>query len=215
MISKHQQAIVKRTIASNKMLRQLERLKSPRAIQDFLDSIAYRNESEYCSPLDVVRDKKANCFDGALFAALALRRLGYAPLLLDLRAVRDDDHVLAVFKSKGLWGAIAKSNYVGLRYRDPVYRTLRELAMSYFEFYFNTKGEKTLREFSRPLSLSKFDRYSWATSRTKLPDIALALDEVPHSDLLPKGAKNCTAMVDARSLRAGLLGSDPKGLYLA
>lgn len=190
----------------------LKKLKSPRQIQDFLDRIAYRAESVYCSPLDVVRDKKANCFDGALFAACALRRLGFPAKILDLRAVRDDDHVLAVFKVGRFWGAIGKSNYVGLRYRDPVYASIRELVMSYFEFYFNVRGEKTLREYSNPMSLKQFDARSWRISREPLEDIAAALDDLPHRPALPRTFRQALAKVDRRSLKAGLYGSNPKGL---
>jgi hypothetical protein len=105
----------------------------------------------------VLRDRLAHCFEGALFAAGALRALGHPPLLLDLEAVRDDDHVLAVFRRNGAWGALAKSNYAGLRFREPVYRTLRELAMSYFEDYYSVEGERSLRSFStRPVNLARF-----------------------------------------------------------
>src|SRR5690606_26443876 len=98
-----------------------------------------------------------HCVDGALFAATALRRLGLPPLVVDLRADRDDDHVIAVFRRRGLWGAVSKSNFVLLRYREPIYRSLRELALTYFEFYYSIEGKKTLREFSRPLDLRTFD----------------------------------------------------------
>jgi len=112
------------------------RLTTPEKIQRFLDDLAYNKEhdGETCrSPRRVLRDRTAHCMEGALFAAAALRMLGHPPLLLDFEAVRDDDHVLAIFQLRGHWGALAKSNYSGLRYREPVYRTLRELSMSYFE----------------------------------------------------------------------------------
>ena len=102
--------------------------------------------------------------EGALFGAAALRMLGHPPLLLDLEAVRDDDHVLAIFRLRGHWGALAKSNYSGLRYREPVYRTLRELVMSYFEHYYNLQQEKTLRRYSRPVNLRRFDSMGWMTA---------------------------------------------------
>ncbi len=130
------------------------RLNTPEKIQRFLDrDLAYNKEpgGPTCrSPRRVLRDRTAHCMEGALFGAAALRMIGHPPLLLDLEAVRDDDHVLAVFRSRGHWGAVAKSNYSGLRYREPVYRTLRELVMSYFEHYYNLKKEKTLRRYSRP-----------------------------------------------------------------
>ena len=125
--------------------RVLKALKTPEKIQRFLDTeIAYNKEPDgdtIRSPRRVLRDRLAHCLEGALLAAAALRVQGFPPLLLDLEAVRDDDHVLAVFKQHGHWGAIAKSNYSGLRFREPVYRSLRELVMSYFEHYFNVPRE--------------------------------------------------------------------------
>ena len=130
------------------------RLTTPEKIQRFLDpELAYNKEPDGAtcrSPRRVLRDRTAHCMEGALFGAAALRMLGHPPLLLDLEAVRDDDHVLAIFRLRGRWGAVAKSNYSGLRYREPVYRTLRELVMSYFEHYYNLQKEKTLRRYSRP-----------------------------------------------------------------
>jgi hypothetical protein len=137
------------------------RLNTPQKIQRYLDvEVSYDNEAggARCrSPRLVLRDRVAHCMSGALFAAAALRTLGHPPLLLDLEAVRDDDHVLAVYRVRGCWGAIAKSNYSGLRFREPVYRSLRELAISYFEHYYNLRGEKTLRRYSRPVNLVRFD----------------------------------------------------------
>ena len=139
-------------------------LSTPRAVQDFLDGCAYSSDPFYRCPLRVLRERRAHCFDGALFGAAALRRLGHPPALVDLRAVRDDDHVLAVYRVDGCWGAVAKSNFAGLRSREPIHRTLRELVLSYFEAYFNLKGQKTLRQFSPPLSLRQFDRLGWELS---------------------------------------------------
>ncbi len=140
----------------------LRKLSSPERIQRFLDEeIGYNQElkGETCySPRLVLRERVAHCMEGALLAALALRCLGYPPLLLDLEAVRDSDHVLAIYRHKNHWGAIAKSDYSGLRSRQPLYRSLRELAMSYFEDYYNTSGERSLRNFStRTVNLARFD----------------------------------------------------------
>src|SRR5947208_17132977 len=135
-------------------------LTTPEKIQRFLDRLAYNKEhgGATCrSPRGVLRDRTAHCMEGALFGAAGLRMMGHPPLLLDLEAVRDDDHVLAIFRVRGHWGALAKSNYSGLRYREPVYRTLRELAMSYFEHYYNLRREKTLRNYSRPGTLPRSD----------------------------------------------------------
>src|SRR5579885_2708995 len=146
----------------------LRALRTPAEIQRFLDEeIGYNKEKdgETCrSPRRVLRDHTAHCLEGALLAAAALAVQSFPPLLLDLEAVRDDDHVLAIFRSRGHWGALAKSNYSGLRYREPVYRTLRELVMSYFEHYYNLRRERTLRRYSRPVNLARFDRQAWMTS---------------------------------------------------
>jgi hypothetical protein len=144
--------------------------------------------------------------EGALFGAAALRRLGHPPLLLDLEAERDDDHVLAIFRLHGHWGALAKSNYSGLRYREPVYRTLRELVMSYFEHYYNLRKEKTLRRYSRPVNLSRFDVMDWMTTEEDVWTIPEYLIEIAHTDVLPAPMVARLGRVDERVYRAGLLG---------
>jgi hypothetical protein len=126
--------------------------------------------------------------------------------LLDLEAVRDDDHVLALFRRNGHWGAIAKSNYSGLRFREPVYRTLRELAISYFEHYYNLAGEKTLRRYSRPVQLRRFDRLHWMTAEEDLWAIADHLTAIPHTRLLTGPMERRLNRVDARLMAAGKLG---------
>jgi hypothetical protein len=191
----------------------LRRLSTPERIQAFLDGLTYRAETEPASPRGVLEERRAHCYDGALFAAAALRRLGHAPRLVDLRAVRDDDHVLAVFQVRGAWGAVAKSNFAGLRFREPIHRTLRELALSYFEDYFNTDGEKTLREFSSPLSLRQFDRLGWEFRAEPLPGIADRLDALRHFRLLTPAQERGLAAVDARSLEAGMVGTLAEGVY--
>ena len=190
--------------------RVLKALKTPEKIQRFLDiEIAYNKEPDgdtIRSPRRVLRDKVAHCLEGALLAAAALRVQGFPPLLLDLEAVRDDDHVLAVFKQHGHWGAIAKSNYSGLRFREPVYRSLRELVMSYFEHYFNASREKTLRNYSRPVNLSRFDRMGWMTAEEDLWPISEHLANIPHVPLLRNGVARRMARVDDRLFAAGLTG---------
>jgi hypothetical protein len=188
----------------------LKTLTTPEKIQRFLDTeIAYNKEPHgetIRSPRRVLRDKVAHCLEGALLAAAALRMHGFPPLLLDLEAVRDDDHVLAVFKQQGHWGAIAKSNYSGLRFRAPVYRSLRELVMTYFEHYFNASREKTLRNYSRPVNLSRFDRIGWMTAEADLWPISEHLAIIPHVPLLRNGAVRRLARVDDRLFAAGLAG---------
>jgi len=189
----------------------LKALKTPEKIQRFLDTeIGYNTEPDGAtirSPQRVLRDKVAHCLEGALVAAAALRVHGQPPLLLDLESVRDDDHVLAVFKQRNRWGAIAKSNYAGLRFREPVYRTLRELVMSYFEHYFNEAREKTLRKYSRPVNLSRFDRINWMTSEEDLWPIADHLATIPHVPVLQNGDARRLNRVDDRLFAAGHVGT--------
>ena len=186
------------------------RLNTPEKIQRFLDAeLAYNKEPEgpTCrSPRRVLRDRTAHCMEGALFGAAALRMLGFPPLLIDLEAVRDDDHVLAVFRLRDGWGAVAKSNYSGLRYREPVYRSLRELVMSYFEHYYNLRKEKTLRRYSRPVNLSRFDALGWMTAEEDVWPIPDYLCDVAHSPILPSNAIRSLSPVDDRLFAAGLVG---------
>jgi len=185
------------------------RLGSPEKIQRFLDDLAYNKEPDgpTCrSPRRVLRDRTAHCMEGALFGAAALRVLGHPPLLLDLEAVRDDDHVLAIFRVRGCWGALAKSNFAGLRYREPVYRTLRELAMSYFEHYFNLRREKTLRNYSRPVNLRRFDGIAWMTAEEDVWPVPEYLCTIAHTPLLPQRAVRRLGRVDQRLFSAGLWG---------
>ena len=191
----------------------LRPLTTPGRIQEFVDGLAYRAEDDPGSPRRVLAERRANCYDGAIFAAAALRRLGHPPVLLDLQAVRDDDHVLAVFRARGHLGAVAKSNFVGLRFREPIFRTVRELALSYFESYFNLKGEKTLRAFSAPFHLSRFDRLGWTFQDDHLQDIAERLDGSRHFRILTPAMERALLRMDPRSMEAGMLGTDPAGLH--
>ena len=193
----------------------LRRLDSPFKIQAYLDSLRYPADDFNRSPLRVMVDRKANCFDGALFAAFALWRLGHPPRIVDLFADNDDDHLLALFKVRGAWGAVAKSNYVGLRFRDPVYRSLRELVMSYFEPFYNTLGEKSLRSYTRPISLRQFDRLGWVTQEAGLGVVAEHTERVPRIRLLTNAMVRDLSPVDARSYQAGRLGVVEAGLFQA
>jgi hypothetical protein len=189
-------------------LRALRALKSPVGIQRALDAMPYHLAGTAWSPRRVLREGTAHCLEGAIFAAAALRVLGFPPLLLDLEAVQDTDHVLAVYRVRGHWGAIAKSNFSGLRYREPVHRSLRELAMSYFEGYVNLRGERTLRAYSRPVDLGRFDRAhaGWMVSAQDLWWVAEHLVEIPHTPLLAPAMIRGLSRVDGRSLRAALEG---------
>jgi hypothetical protein len=184
------------------------RLGTPSKIQQFLDEIAYNLETDgdtFRSPRRVLRDATANCIEGAVLAAAALRVQGDPPLIMDLTAVRDEDHVIAVFRRRRLWGAIGTSKFTGLRYREPVYRTLRELAMSFFEHYYNLAGERTLRGHGRPVNLARFDRLHWMTSDEDLWPIAEYLERIPHVALLPPGVAGHLTPLDHRLKAAGLL----------
>jgi len=189
-------------------------LDTPFKIQSFLDEIIYSADEFYRCPLRVLRDRVGHCFDGALFAAAALYRIGYPPIILDmLPNGRDDDHILALYKVEGCWGAVAKSNFVGLRYREPVYRSLRELVMSYFEVYYNVGGEKTLAGYTRPLDLSRYDPAPWMTNDEFLEDIAQRLDEIPKTMIITPTQAARLSPVDERSYKAGLMGVNEAGLY--
>lgn len=144
--------------------------------------------------------------DGALFAAAALRVQGHPPLLLDLEAVFDDDHVLALFRQDGCWGAIARSNYSGLRFREAIHPTIRALVLSYFESYFNLRRQKTLRRYSRPVNLSRFDRLAWMTTEEDLWEIPEYLADIPHRRLLSSAVERRLSPVDRRKFDAGLVG---------
>jgi hypothetical protein len=189
-------------------LRRLRALRTPVGVQRFLDRMPYHIGKTAWSPRRVLAEGTAHCLEGAIFAATALRALGFPPLLLDLEAVQDTDHVIAVYRLNGHWGAIAKSNFSGLRCRAPVYRSLRELAMSYFEDYINLRGDRTLRAYSQPVNLSRFDRShpGWMTSDADLWFIPEHLVDIPHTHLLTPTLEKSLSRVDRRALEAGLVG---------
>ena len=188
--------------------RTLRALRTPAGVQRALDAMPYHLARTAWSPRRVLAERTAHCLEGAIFAAVALRALGFPPLLMDLEAVQDTDHVVAVFRIGGRWGAIAKSNFAGLRYREPVYRDLRELAMSYFDGYMNLRGERTLRAHSGPVDLSRFDRRhaGWMTSAAELWWVAEHLAVIPHRALLTPAMTRRLSAVDRRSRTAALVG---------
>jgi hypothetical protein len=187
-------------------LRTLRALKTPARIQRFIDSIEYQYADTAWSPARVLRDRKGHCLEGALLAAAALRVQGHSPRLMDLEAVHDDDHVLALYRERGLWGAIAKSNFAGLRFRAPIYRTLRELALSYFEHYYNLRGERTLRAYSRAVSLAPLDRLHWMTAEDDVWFVPERLIAAKHYPLFPDKVARQLPRLDPRSFQAGLHG---------
>ena len=185
-------------------------LKSPLAVQAYLDSLPYKAEELDRSPLRVMTDGQAHCLDGGIFAALALWRIGFRPLILDLvpEPGMDDDHVLALFQVNGGWGALAKSNYPNLRYREPVQRSLRELAMTYFEFFFSLKREKTLRGYTRPLDLSSFKDPSWMWEEDGIRKVSKRLYGLKPIPLITQASAAQLNLSDERTYTAGTVGTD-------
>jgi hypothetical protein len=187
-------------------LRKLRALGTPARIQRFLDQIPYHVADTAWSPRRVLHERTAHCLEGAIFAAAALRANGFPPLILDLEAENDSDHVIAPYRQAGAWGAIATSNYSGCRFRSPIYRSLRELALSYFEDYFNLRGERTLRTFSKPVNLTRFDSMRWMTTEKPVWPIAEYLFDIGHTRLMTPKQERLLVRLDARSFKAGLLG---------
>lgn len=196
-------------------LEAFQSLDSPAAIQAYLDATPYSTEERTRCPLVTMRDRVAHCLDGALFAATALRRLGYPPLLLDLlpEPDTDDDHVLAIFKQHGCFGAMAKSNFVGLRYREPIYRTARELVLSYFEVYYNVDGQKTLRAYTRLFNLARFDRTHWMWDGSGVEVVEQHLYRLKPIPLITREMAAQLEPVDSLTYQAGMLVVNPAGLY--
>ena len=185
--------------------RTLARLDRPEKIQAFLDDLPQNFEPDgdtVLSVREVLRQRRAHCIEGAMVAAAALWIRGERPLLLDLEAVQDYDHVVAVFRRNGRWGAISKTNHVPLRYRDPVYRSLRELAMSYFHEYANRRGQKTLRKYSRALDLRSIASKVWVTNGANCWEIAERLNEIRHYPLLAKRHERALRTRDRLERRA-------------
>jgi hypothetical protein len=186
--------------------RALRALKTPARIQKFIDALPYQYANTALSPQSALRERKGHCLEGALLAAAALRLNGHPPLLMDLEAVHDDDHVLAIYREGGLWGSIAKSNFAGLRFRAPVYRTLRELALSYFEHYYNLRGERTLRSYSVPADLTRLDSQHWMTSEEDVWCVPEYLIAARHYPLFPDKVARALPRLDRRSFEAGMHG---------
>jgi len=187
-------------------LRKLRSMKDPYGIQKFLDDAPYHLADTAWSPRRVLAEQTAHCLEGAIFAAAALRANGYPPLLLDFEADHDTDHVIAIFRQNGGWGAVAKSNYTGCRWREPVHRTLRELAITYFNGYFNLRRERTLRRFSVPVNLKRFDRQNWMTTDESVWFIVYHLFDVKHYPLITRAMAKRLQRVDERLFQGECLG---------
>jgi hypothetical protein len=186
--------------------RKLRSLKDPHGIQRHLDAMPYHLADTAWSPRRVLAEQTAHCLEGAIFAAAALRANGYPPLLLDLEAEHDTDHVIAVFKENGAWGAIAKSNFTGCHWREPIHRSLRELALTYFNTYVNLRRERTLRRFSVPVNLKRFDRQNWMTTDQPVWFIAYYLCDIQHFPLITPAMSKNLHRADERLFQAECLG---------
>lgn len=188
----------------------LQHLNTPAKIQDYLNTLSFNFETRgdtLRSPRRVLKDKTAHCFEGALLAAAALWVAGRKPLLLDLIAdkTKDDGHVVALYKENGYWGAISKTNHAVLRFRDPIYKTVRELALSYFhEYFLNKTGEKTLRSFAGPINMRRF-KDGWLTDERDLTYLHKAFDALPHSMFVPPKNKKLLRRADLVERKAGSL----------
>jgi hypothetical protein len=190
-------------------------LDSPLAIQAYLDSIPYMGEDLNRPPVRVMQDRQCHCLDGGFLAALALRRLGFAPLLIDLipEPGADDDHVLAVYQVNGFWGAIAKSNYAPLRYREPVHRSLRELVMTYFDIFFNLDRQRTLRGYTRPFNLAQFDRIRWMDDQAGTDRVVERFYSRPFIPVVSSIQTASLTLIDERSFQANLYGVNLNETY--
>lgn len=187
---------------NEKELRELKKLNTPQKIQDFLDGMPTNNEKqgETCmSPRRVLMEGKAHCMEGAMLGALALMLQGEKPLIMSLKVARPDFyHAVVLFKQNGYWGALSKTNHAVLRYRDPIYKNAREIALSYFhEYFLLSNGKKTLRGYSKPVNLKKFGT-SWVTRMDDLWEITETIYDMPHIDIIPKGSEKYIR--DARPL---------------
>ena len=188
-------------------LRTLRSLNTPVKIQKFIDGLTYQYADTAGSPRRVLRERRGHCLEGALLAAAALRVNGRPPLVMDLESVHDDDHVVALYRERGLWGGIAKSNYAGLRFRAPVYRTLRELALSYFQDYYNLRGERTLRAYSVAVDLSRLDARHWMTDEEEVWSVPELLIAARHYPIVPYKVARALPRMDRRSFEAGMHGT--------
>jgi len=185
-----------------------KRLNTPRKIQDFLDDLPYDPTDGYRSARQALKNGKDHCFGGSMIACAALRYHGEKPLILGLVSEKDDeDHVITIYRKNTLWGAISKSKFAVLRFRDPVYTSIRELVMTYFEFYFNSKGKKTLRQYSSLIDLTKYDD-EWMISEEHVQSVDNALCTAKHYGLLSSKTKKQISKVDNDLLKLGFIGVD-------
>ncbi len=199
----------KKNTFTEKEISLLKKFNTPAKIQDFLNKIPFNFEESgdtAKSPLSVLRTGSAHCLEGALLAAYMLEMNGYRPYLLHLGAIKGDfDHTIALFKEGSLWGGLSKTNHYVLRFREPVYKSVREIAMTYFhEYFLNKNGKKTMRNYSVPIDVHKFKK-DWAISPDDLWDIDTKLYAVKHYEIVPKKYIKKLRKVDEIELKAGTL----------
>jgi hypothetical protein len=188
----------------------IKKLNTPAKVQDFLNKIPFNFERQngriketLRSPLFTLRHNKAHCFEGALLGAYILSMHSFKPYIMYLKSVNKDlDHVIAPFRVRGLWGALSKTNHAVLRYREPVYRNIHELAISYFHEYFLNNGQKTLRQYSALLDLDDFEK-DWPVMEGDLWGVDEALDKVKHYDIVPKSYIKKLRRADKIEIAAG------------
>ena len=190
----------------------LDSLKTPAHIQAYLDELPYDEKGGASSPRVVMRNNKAQCYSGVLFACAALRELGYPPRLLWFDAVEDDGHAIALYERNGLWGSVAKSNFTTIRSREPVYPYLA-LGLSYFDGYYNSTGKRTMRAFTEPVDLEPFESRGWRFAEDDMEYVDQAIDTAPRAWTLPPELANEINPVSESLRQAGLLGANPEGLW--
>lgn len=189
------------------------RLTSPHDIQRLLNNLPYSTHDLCLSPWRVLKEQSAHCAEGAYLAAAIFSLQGGQPLVVDLLAENDDDHLIAPFRIDGRWGAVAKSNTTMLRYREPVYENLRELVMSYFDCYFNTNGFKSLRAYSESVNLDEIDGPDWMTSDDDLNFIGERITAMPHHAIVDEKMRSRLSPADPDLVKACFLGSREEGLF--
>lgn len=193
--------------------RYLRRLNSPQKIQDHLDMLIYNPDNSALSPRWVMLTGEAHCFEGAMLAAAAFEFHGGKPWVCDLVGHRDDHHVISLYKTTKGWGSVGKSNCSVLRARSPVYRSVRELVMSYFDLYFNTKGQMSLLEFAGPIDMNRYNNQNWRTSDEDLQEMGMSFEELPHQRIMTVRELEKLPKATKRLSDSCYLGADPAGLF--
>ena len=190
----------------------LRTLRTPSDIQHYLDELEYDPRGGAASPRAVMRDGKAQCYSGALFAAAALREIGHGARIMWIDAVSDDGHCLALYEIGGLWGSVAKSNFTTLRSREPIYN-YESLGLSYFDGYYNVLGKRTMRAFTVPIDLEPFEPRGWRFDEGEMLYVDDAIDSAPRAWKLPRNRARMISDVSEQLRDAGLSGANPEGLW--